>query len=110
MDRIATLRAWLADKPGDRFATYAHALELERSGDRTEAEALLRRLVAEHPASGAGHFRLGQLLAAAGRDDEALAAWRAGLEALAGRDEPDARRSVAEITRAIASHGDRDDI
>jgi predicted Zn-dependent protease len=106
LDRIATLRAWLADKPDDRFASYALALELEKAGDRDGAERQLRALLSVHPGSGAGHLRLGQLLAGAGREAEARAAWQAGLAALAGAEGPDALRSVVEIQRAIGSLDD----
>jgi hypothetical protein len=37
------------------------------------------------------------------RDEEARAAWEAGLVALAGVDDPEARRSLREIEGALAS-------
>ncbi len=97
MERIATLRAWLAEKPDDRFAAYALALELEKAGDLVAAEIQLRRLLERHPGSGAGHLRLGRLLVAMGRAPEAEIAWRAGLVALAGVAGTEAKRSIAEI-------------
>lgn len=101
MDRIASYEAWLTTHPGDRFALYSLALELERAGRVDEAEARLRELLAAHPLSGPGHYRLGLLLREAGRTDEARAAWEAGAAALAGSTEADARRSAAEIAREL---------
>ena len=101
MDRIATYVAWLVTHPGDRFALYSLALELERAGDVEQAEARLRELLTAHPLSGPGHYRLGQLLLAAGRTDDARAAWQLGATALAGATDAEARRSAAEIAREL---------
>lgn len=101
MDRIATFRAYLRDRPNDRFAMYAIALELKKAGDVDAAEAAFRELLAAHPASGAGHYQLGELYREHGREEEAVAAWRAGLEALEGLDDVEARRSRSEIETAL---------
>lgn len=101
MSRIASYEAWLITHPGDRFALYSLALELEKAGRPAEAEARLRELLAAHPAAGAGHYRLGSLLRDQGRTGDARAAWEAGLAALAGVADADARRSAAEIAREL---------
>jgi predicted Zn-dependent protease len=100
--RIPTLRAWLADRPDDRFARYSLALELKKAGRVDEAMTELRDLLARHPASGAGHYQLGLWLLEADRPDEARAAWEAGLAALFGVEDPEARRSIREIDAALA--------
>ncbi len=101
MDRIASYQAWLETHPGDRFALYSLALELERAGRLEEAESRLRALLTAHPLSGPGHYRLGLVLEALGRTDDARAAWEAGAAALAGATEADARRSAVEIAREL---------
>jgi predicted TPR repeat methyltransferase len=101
MSRLDTLREYLAKKPGDRFAMYSVALELEKSGDTTAAEAAYNELLEAHPTSGAGHLRLGMLLKESGRASEAAEAWRRGLVALRGATDAEARRSIGEIERAL---------
>lgn len=101
MDRIETFRRWLVDKPGDRFAMYALALELKKAGRADEAVEAFEALLAAHPTSGAGHYQLGELFRELGDDERAAAAWRRGLEALRGAQDPEARRSRAEIQAAL---------
>jgi tetratricopeptide (TPR) repeat protein len=102
MNRIEWFRGILRDRPGDRFAMYSLALELKKAGDGPGAEQAFRELLAVHPSSGAGHYQLGRWLEEEGRPEEALAAWRAGLTALAAASDPESKRSIAEIERAIA--------
>lgn len=102
MDRIASYRDYLEKKPGDRFAMYSLALELRKAGRVEEAEAAFGELLDLHPGSGAGWFQLGDLLRDEERYREADAVWRRGLEALRGLDDPEARRSVEEIRRALS--------
>jgi predicted Zn-dependent protease len=108
-DRCAPLRAFLERKPTDRFARYALALELAKLDRTDEALAELETLLAQHPTSGAGHYQRGQLLREAGRPEEARQAWEAGIAALAGVKDADARRSRAEITAALDALDDEDD-
>lgn len=100
-DRIAPLRAFLDRKPADRFARYALALELAKVDRVDEALEELHTLLRDHPHSGAGHFQLGSLLRGAGRLGEAKSAWEAGLAALTGATDAEARRSVVEIRNAL---------
>lgn len=102
MDRLSTLRAWLVDRPEDRFARYSLALELKKAGQVDEAFAELRELLRRHPGSGAGHYQLGKWLVEADRPAEARAVWEAGLTALFGLEDPEARRSIREIDAALA--------
>lgn len=101
MDRTQTLRDWLANKPDDRFARYSLALELNKAGRTAEALDELRELLRRHPHSGAGHYQHGLVLFEAERADEARVAWLAGLDQLRGVDDPEARRSLGEIQRAL---------
>lgn len=101
MDRIQPLRDWLANKPDDRFARYSLALALHKDGQTGAAIVELRELLVRHPHSGAGHYQHGLLLLEADRTEEARAAWLLGLEQLRGSDDPEARRSLGEIRRAL---------
>jgi tetratricopeptide (TPR) repeat protein len=107
-DRTAPLRAFLASKPTDRFARYALALELAKLGRRDEALAELDTLLAHHPTSGAGHYQRGLLLREVGRHPEARAAWEAGILALRGAADSEARRSLREIERELDALDDED--
>lgn len=102
MDRIGNLRSFLAGRPDDRFARYSLAIELHKAGQIEEALAEMAELLRRHPTSGAGHYQHGQILLAAGRPAEAREAWAAGLKLLDGaRADPEARRSIGEIERAL---------
>jgi tetratricopeptide (TPR) repeat protein len=101
LDRIETFRRWLVDKPGDRFAMYSLALELKKAGRFDEALEAFGALLAAHPTSGAGHYQLGELFREQGDEARAAAAWRVGLEALRGAQDPEARRSISEIQAAL---------
>ena len=101
MSRIAIYRDYLVKKPGDRFAMYSLALELKKAGQFAESERAFEALLTAHPQSGAGHFQHGMLFAEQEREDEARAAWEAGLAALEGADDPEAKRSLIEIQGAL---------
>lgn len=103
MDRTESLRTYLAEKPDDRFARYALALELKREGDLHAAEAELRQLLSLHPTSGPGWLQLGNVLVEQRREADAATAWRDGIKALDGIKSADATKSRAEITAALAT-------
>ena len=107
MDRIAFFRDHLADAPTDRFARYSLALELKKAGDPVEAEAQLRILLEHHPHSGAGHLQLGQLLEEQERLEDAQQAYEAGLEALAGLRDAEARKARSELQQAVDAVEDK---
>ncbi len=94
-------RTYLEKKPGDRFAMYSLALALKKAGDINGAEMAFQELLDIHPLSGAGHYQHGLLLHEAGRDADAIAAWKRGLDALRGVNDPEARRSQSEIQGAL---------
>jgi len=102
MDRVAWLRSVVSDKPNDRFALYSLALELRKAGDHDAAVAGFVDLLERHPTSGAGHYQHGLTHLEADDEEAALIAWRAGVQALCGVSEPEARRSLSEIQGALA--------
>ena len=101
-DRVGTLRTWLASHPGDRFALYALALELRKTGADAEALAVFDTLLELHPGSGAGHLQRGVLLLDRGDVDAARRGWDAALDILAAYDDAEAIRSRGEIRAALA--------
>jgi predicted Zn-dependent protease len=107
MDRVAFFRAHLDKAPDDRFARYSLALELKKAGQPEEAEAELRRLLEQHPHSGAGHLQLGQLLEEQERLEAAKEAYEAGLTALSGLKDADARKARSELQHAADAVEDR---
>lgn len=101
MDKVEFFRDYLQKKPRDRFAMYSLALELAKKQDWGAAETAFHDLLGAHPHSGAGHYQLGMTLSAQDKVEQALSAWRAGLVALKGSNDAEARRSIVEIEAAI---------
>lgn len=77
--RLEAMEAFLAQDPGDSFTRYALALEHASAGNIEQALALLRETIAREPAYVPAHHQLGALLARAGRNDEAAAAYQRGI-------------------------------
>src|SRR5260370_40514242 len=73
-----------------------------RGGRFHEAEAYLRKLLAEHADSAAVHIQLGRVLAAEEKNDAAIAELQAGVK-LAPGDEG-AQRESAELYAAIGKN------
>ena len=71
MDRVAALKQILEQNPGDAFARYGLALEYSRAGEVGAALAEFTTLLNAHPDYVAGYQMAGQILAAAGRVEEA---------------------------------------
>ncbi len=77
--RIAALNAMLDADPDDGFALYGLAMEHKALDALEAAEPLLRRLLVLDPGHHYGHYQLGELLIADGREDEAEAVLDAGI-------------------------------
>ena len=71
MDRVAMLKQFLSENPGDAFARYGLAMEYSKAGETEAALAEFRALLEQHPDYTAGYFMAAQTLAAAGRTEEA---------------------------------------
>ena len=101
MSMLDHYRTWLEKKPEDRLAMYGLALELKKVGEQEAAAQAFEALLAVHPQSGAGWFQYGQLFEQDGDEEQAVATWRRGLEALEGANDPEAVRSRGEIQGAL---------
>jgi len=84
MDRAEMLKQVLEQNPNDAFARYGLAMEYSRAGEIETALAEFRKLLELHPDYIAGYQMAGQMLAAAGRSEEARQMLEAGI-AKAGR-------------------------
>ena len=71
MDRIAMLNEILAQDPGNTFARYGLAMEYSNAGEVERAMEEFGKLLAANPDYSAGYFMAAQMLAKAGRGDEA---------------------------------------
>lgn len=70
-----------------------------------EAEAELRKIVAAHPEQGPLHIQLGRILAAQGKNDDAIAEFEAGLRGEDPSSVPaDAQRELADLYYAAGKN------
>ncbi|HVP53167.1 MAG TPA: tetratricopeptide repeat protein [Terriglobales bacterium] len=84
MDRAEILKQVLEQNPNDAFARYGLAMEYSRAGEIEAALAEFKKLLELHPNYIAGYQMAGQMLSAAGRNEEARQMLEAGI-ATAGR-------------------------
>jgi len=98
MDRLATLQAFLRDDPDDPFTRFALAQEHAKRGETAEALDYYEGLVRDHADYVGTYYHLGALYRALGRDDDALATYRAGVRAATEAGDGHAR---AELQGAL---------
>ena len=98
MDRLSALEAFLADDPDDPFTRFALAQEHAKRGDAERALAVYQALVRDRPDYVGTYYHLGALLRALGRDADAEATYRAGIDATTAAGDTHAR---AELQGAL---------
>ncbi len=81
LNRLDTLKSMLAQSPNDPFARYGLAMEYKNSGDYESAMREFQTLIAGNPDYHAAYFHGGQTLERMGREDDACAMYREGVEA-----------------------------
>ncbi|HKW25374.1 MAG TPA: tetratricopeptide repeat protein [Terriglobales bacterium] len=81
MDRVAMLKEVLGQNPNDAFARYGLAMEYSNSGQVEDALREFSALLAANPDYTAGYFMAAQVLARAGREEEARKMLRDGIAA-----------------------------
>lgn len=79
-DRIAALRSMLERNPSDARALFGLAIEHEKRGEWAETASSLQRYLDLSEDQGNAWGRLGHALRQLGRNDEARAAYRRGIE------------------------------
>lgn len=100
-ERLAQLRAMLAEEPGDPFLRYAIALERKREGDMEGAATDLSQLVHEDPKYIACYYQLALVLADLGRTAEAVEVCEVGsAQCIVTRDRK-ARAELVQLKNAL---------
>jgi hypothetical protein len=102
MDRVATLRRFVAEKPDDPFPRYALALELKSRGDTQAAATELEALVAKKPDYLASYLMLGLLQQSLGRDADARRTLQAGQDMARKQGNS---HTLGELTSALEQLG-----
>jgi Tfp pilus assembly protein PilF len=98
MDRLAALLDFHRDDPDDPFTRFALAQEYLKGGDTAKALAFFEELVRDHPGYVGTYYHLGKLYEHLGCDEQAAAAYRAGVAAAASAGDLHAR---AELQGAL---------
>ena len=98
MERFEALLAAGKDNALLRFGL---GNEYLKAGDAARAAQHLREAVRHDPAYSAAWKLLGKALQAAGRDDDALAAWRRGIEVARVRGDKQAEKEMVVFARRI---------
>jgi predicted Zn-dependent protease len=99
--RLATLRAFVAQRPRDPFPRYALGMELLGSGELQAAWDVLQGLIGEFPDYIASYSAAGQVLVALGRQDEARLLYRTGIEVCSRKGDDHACASLEDALAAI---------
>jgi Flp pilus assembly protein TadD len=98
-DRIAALERMLQARPEDARLRFGLAVEYEKVGRVDDAVRQLRAYLARTEDQGNAWGRLGALLRRLGRDEEARAAYRHGVEQALEHGHPS---MAAELEAALA--------
>ncbi len=95
------LEALLADDPSDVFLRYAVAMAAASEGDIEDAITLMADLVADEPDYVPAWFQRGQLLAGAGRPEEARGVLVAGIEVARRTGDAHAAGEMTEFVESL---------
>ncbi|MDX1420329.1 MAG: tetratricopeptide repeat protein [Rubricoccaceae bacterium] len=109
MDRLATLLEFHRNDPGDPFTRFALAQEYRKAGDDDRALAFFEGLVQDHPDYVGTYYHLGKLYERLGRDESAVAAYRAGVAAATRVGDTHARAELQGALLAAEGLGFDDD-
>jgi tetratricopeptide (TPR) repeat protein len=80
MNRIETLKEFLANDPSDDFSEYALALEYEKDGARTEAILHLEKILERNPSYLAAYYQAGRMYEAEKNLTKAGSIYEKGIE------------------------------
>jgi tetratricopeptide (TPR) repeat protein len=99
IDRVETLKKFIAARPGDPFPRYGLAQEYKNAGRLGEAREVFEALMREHPDYTAAYLHAGNVLIALGERDEARAVMERGVAACVRRGDAHAK---GELEAALA--------
>jgi tetratricopeptide (TPR) repeat protein len=94
MTRLETLKAFVAQNPGDSFARYGLAMAYSTAGQYAEAMEEFQALLSSNPGYAAAYFHAGQALEKLGRTEEAREMYRRGIEVTTGQGDLHARSEL----------------
>ena len=103
MDRINTLKEYLAFAPNDSFLCHALALEYIKTGDDAAARKLFENLLANDPGYVGTYYHLAKLLERVGESKLAIQWYEKGM---AAAKEADDRHSYNELQAAYEDLSD----
>jgi len=100
--RLDSLRSLIEQDPGNSRFRYMYAMETANSGDLAGAAVIFEEIIRRDPDYAAAYFHGGQTLERLGRDDDARATYRRGIEATARTGDAHTR---SELEGALAQLG-----
>jgi tetratricopeptide (TPR) repeat protein len=95
--RRQQIEEMLAEEPHDAFLRYCLGMEYVGAGQHEEAARCFLELLRIDPDYIPAYQQAGKALQSLGRTDEAVAAWRAGIDRAAARGGPDDLHAAAEM-------------
>ena len=98
---ISSLEKLLGTPRDGALLRYSLGLEYAKAGDRERSIEFLRDAVTRDPHYSAAWKALGGELAKAGRDDDALAAYRQGIEAAQKKGDRQAEKEMTVFARRL---------
>ncbi len=101
-DRLQLLTQFLRENPNDAFARYGVAMEHSKRGDVESALGEFNKLIELHPDYSAGYFMAAQMLARAGRNDEAKNFLESGIAAAARTGNAHAKSEMQAMLDELA--------
>ena len=102
MDRIATFRSFISRSPSDPFPRYGLAMEHKTRGELAEAWAAFEELLSKFPDYVPTYLMAGGTAVALGRKDDAISAFRKGIEVATRRGDQHARRELESALGEIS--------
>ena len=99
--RKKMLEEFVAAEPNDSFSRYALALELEKESRAIEAIAQLQEVILRDENYVAAYYHLGRMLAKAGKEEDALAIYRRGLDAATKAGDQKTRNEIQEAIEML---------
>lgn len=100
--RREMLEEFVATDPNDSFSRYALALELEKEGRAGDAVSQLQEVVSRDETYVAAYYHLGRMLAKAGKEEEALTAYKRGLDAATKAGDQKTRNEIQEAIEMLS--------
>ncbi len=99
--RREMLEEFVAADPNDSFSRYALALELEKEERADEAIAQLREVIVRDENYVATYYHLGRMLANAGKEEDALAIYKRGIDEATKAGDQKTRNEIQEAIEML---------